>query len=173
MKTICCIPNIQALAWKRIQQDLSSFNTLIPTALMVSMLNLALFCHSIQSKCNVHLASCCYKQILVGKSSTEAHSNNALLQPIWMRAVLWTLTRIQVWNTAGNKLILVEPENTPSISIQTDLDNHFSCNYISRKKKTESKEGLTKNPTFIIWSHNHLDSKWSSVSIQIRIWNMA
>lgn len=172
MKTICCAPNIQALAWKRIQQDLSSFNSLIPTALMVSMLNLVLFCHLIQWKCKVHLAACCYKQILVGKASAEAHSNNALLQPIWMKEVLWMLTHTQACNTAGNKLILLEPENTPSISIQTDLDNHFSCNYISRKK-TESKEGLTNPPAFIIWSHNHLDSKRSSVSVQIRIWDMA
>lgn len=139
MKTICCIPNIQALAWKRIQQDLSSFNSLIPTALMVSMLNLVLFCHFIQSKCNVHLVACCYKQILLGKALAEAHSNNALLQPIWMKEVSWTLTHTQVWNAAGNKLILSEPENTPSISIQNNLDNHFSCNYISRKKNRKQR----------------------------------
>lgn len=96
MKTICCIPNIQALAWKIILQDLSSFNSLIPTVFMVSMLNFALFCHSIQSKCNVHLAACCYKQILVGKASAEAHSNNALLQPIGMKTVLLTFTHTQV-----------------------------------------------------------------------------
>lgn len=144
MKTICCIPNIQALAWKRIEQDLSSSNSLIPTALRVSMLNLALFCHFFQSKCTVHLVACCYKQTLVGKVSAEAHSNNALLQPIWKKEVLWTLTHTQVWNTAGNKLILLEPENTPSVSIQTDLDNHFSCNYISRGKKNPKTKQKAK-----------------------------
>lgn len=167
MKTICCIPNIQALARKRIQQDLSSFNSLIPTALMVSMLNLAFSVIAFNQNVMFTWLPAA-TNILV---SVEAHSNNALLQPIWMKEVLWcSLT--QVWITAGNKLTLLEPENTPSISIQTDLDNHFSCNYISRKNQ-KAKEGLTKSPAFTIWSHNHLDSKQSPVSVQIRISDMA
>lgn len=145
MKTICCIPNIQALAWKRIQQDLSSFNSLIPTALMVSMLNLVLFCHFIESKCNVHLVACCYKQILVGKALAEAHSNNALLQPIWMKKFHGRSLILRFEMLQEISLFCWNRKTLPVYLYKLTLITIFPV-IILVEKKTESKEGLTKNP---------------------------